>query len=58
MYHHIRQVVVQDFCPNRSDFLGNHINWISFVFTVLSIHVKIKSLPICMSVSPSFPDIT
>ena len=44
VYHHTRQLVVQEFFPERSDFPGKQQNWISSVFTVLPKHVKIKSL--------------
>ena len=37
MYHHIREFVVLDFFPKGLTFL-------SFVFTVLPKHIRIKSL--------------
>ena len=50
VYHHIRQVVVQNFFQKGLIFPENGKNWISFVFTVLPIYVMIKSLLIHMSV--------
>ena len=35
VYHHIRQLVAQDFFPKKSEFLGKRQNWICFVFTML-----------------------
>ena len=43
VYHHIRQLVVQDFFQQGLIFLENHKNWFSFVFTMLPKHIKIKS---------------
>ena len=42
VYHHIRQLVVQDFFPKRSDFLGKRQKLDSFVFHMLPKHIKIK----------------
>ena len=43
VYHHIRQLVVKDFFQQCMIFLENDKNWLSFVFTVLPKHIKIKS---------------
>ena len=42
VYHHIRQLVVQEFFLKRSDFPGKRQNWISFVFTLLRKRIKVK----------------
>ena len=41
VYHHIRQLVVQEFFPTRSDFPGKRQKF--FFFNVLPKHIKIKS---------------
>ena len=41
--YHIRQLVVKDFFQQGMIFLENDRNWLSFVFTVLPKHIKIKS---------------
>ena len=43
VYHHIRQLVAQEFFQQGLIFLENDKNWFSFVFTVLPNHIKIKS---------------
>ena len=45
VYHQIRQLVVQEFFSQKGlILLENDKNWNSFVFTVSSKHIKIKSL--------------
>ena len=44
VYHHIRQLVLQECFQKGLIFLENDKKWISFVFTVLPKHMKIKSL--------------
>ena len=44
VYHHIRQLAVEEFFPKRLDFPGKRQKWISFVFTLFPRHIKIKSL--------------
>ena len=44
VYHHIRQLVVQEFFSKKGlIFLENDKNWFPFVFSVLPKHIKIKS---------------
>ena len=42
VFHHIRQLVVQEFFQKGLIFLENDKNWFPFVFTVLPKHIKIK----------------
>ena len=44
-YHHIRELVVQEFFPKGTEIPENEKNWISFVSTLLPKYIKIKSLP-------------
>ena len=44
VYHHIRQLVAEEFFQQGLIFLENDKNWFSFVFTMLPKHIKIKSL--------------
>ena len=42
VYHHINQLVVQEFFSKRSDFSAKRQKLNFFVFTVLPMHIKIQ----------------